>query len=58
MAPFIYRCPSTGLNAQGWIADDPVEAQAESYEAVTCIACTRVHLINPKTGRVLGVDDD
>jgi hypothetical protein len=48
MALFIYRCPSTGLNVQGWIADDPTEGEAESYEVVTCTACTRVHLVNKK----------
>jgi hypothetical protein len=58
MALFIYRCPSTGLNVQGWIADDPTEGEAESYEVVTCTACTRVHLVNPKTSRVLGADED
>jgi hypothetical protein len=58
MASFIYRCPSTGLNVQGWIADDPTEGEAESYEVVTCTACTRVHLVNPKTSRVLGADED
>jgi len=58
MAPLIFRCPSTGLNVQGWIADDPTEGEAESYETVTCTACTRVHLVNPKTGRVLGVNED
>jgi len=49
----VFRCPNTGLNVQGWIADDPAESEAESYEAVTCTACTRLHLINPKTGRML-----
>jgi hypothetical protein len=58
MAVFVYRCPSTGLNVQGWIADDPTEHEAETFEAVTCTACTRVHLINPKTGKVLGADKD
>jgi len=57
MAPFLYRCPNTGLNVQGWVADDPTEGEAELYEAVTCIACTQVHLVNPKTGRVLGTDE-
>jgi hypothetical protein len=27
-------------------------------EAVTCHACARMHLVNPKTGEVLGDDDD
>jgi hypothetical protein len=58
MPSFIYRCPPTGLNVQGWVADDPNEDEAETYEAVTCMACTRVHLVNPKTGKVLGADDE
>jgi hypothetical protein len=58
MVAFVYRCPRTGLNVQGWIADDSTEGEAESYEAVTCTACTRVHLVNPKTGLVLGADKD
>jgi hypothetical protein len=50
--PVVFRCPNTGLNVHGWVADDPTEA--ESYEGVTCTACARLHLINPKTGRLLG----
>ena len=57
MATIIYRCPTTGLNVQGWFADDPGRADADdTYEAVLCTACTKLHLINPKTGRVLGDD--
>ena len=54
MAPFLYRCPNTGLNVQGFTADDPTD----SFEAVTCLACTRVHVVNPRTGKVLGADED
>jgi hypothetical protein len=50
--PVVFRCPNTGLNVHGWVADDPTEG--ESYEGVTCTACARVHLINPKTGKLLG----
>jgi hypothetical protein len=28
-----------------------------AYESVACLACTQVHLINPKTGKVLGVTE-
>ena len=58
MPPFVYRCPKTGLNVQGWVADDPTEGKGETYSAITCTICTRQHLVNPKTGKVLGVDED
>jgi hypothetical protein len=55
---FVFRCPNTGLNVQGWVADDPSEREPGSYEAVTCTACARVHLVDPKAGTVLGSDED
>lgn len=58
MAPFLFRCPNTGLNVQGWVADDPTGQDDENFEPVTCTICTRVHLVNPKTGKVLGADDE
>ena len=27
---------------------------ADSYESVTCPACTRIHLVNKTTGKMLG----
>jgi hypothetical protein len=58
MATFIYRCPNTGMNVQGWTADDPTASDDDAYEAVACTICTQVHLINPNTGKVLGSDED
>jgi hypothetical protein len=54
MPTFLYRCPNTGLRVQGWIADDPTKRAGDSFEAVSCPACRRVHLVNPKSGKVLG----
>ena len=51
MIPFTYRCPRTGQQVQGWAADDLTEG--ETYEPVTCTACARIHLVNPKSGKVL-----
>jgi len=34
------------------VTDDDV------YDLVTCVACTKIHLINPKTGKVLGDEED
>jgi hypothetical protein len=53
MAAFIYRCPATGYNVQAFVADDPTKG-AEAYRSITCTVCGRVHLVNPKTGRVVG----
>jgi hypothetical protein len=58
MPAFLYRCPDTGLNDQGWSADEPVEQADAAYEPVTCTACTPLHLVDPKTGRVLGAEDE
>jgi hypothetical protein len=57
MPPFLFRCPNTGLKVQGWVADDPSDSDQETFEAVTCTACTRVHLVNPKNGKILGDDE-
>jgi hypothetical protein len=57
MPPFLYRCPNTGYRVQGFVADDTSD-DGERYEAVSCIACDRLHYVNPKTGKVLGEDDE
>jgi hypothetical protein len=49
--PFLYRCPITGLNVQGFIAEE-IRDDPKTFEAVTCTVCGRTHLINLKTGRV------
>ena len=51
---FHYRCPSTGQTVQGWSADD-VSDDGDEYQSVACLACAQVHLVNLKTGKVLGV---
>ena len=55
-ARFFYSAaPNTGYRFQGFVAEDVSDnAAPEDYEAITCIACQQVHLVNPKTGRVLG----
>lgn len=50
-----YHCPDTGMRVHGYVVDDPAKNQDEAiYEVVTCSACTRRHLINRKTGEVVG----
>jgi len=44
------------MNVQGWSAEEVDDDQ--TYVSVTCLACQRVHLINPATGKTMGSDDD
>jgi hypothetical protein len=53
MAPFLFRCPTTGQRVQGWIAEE-VSTDDESYLTIECLACRLVHLVNPWTGKTLG----
>ena len=50
MIAFVYCCPATGLKVQGHVAE---LLDGETYEPVTCTACGGIHLVNPKTGKVL-----
>jgi hypothetical protein len=50
---FLYRCPNTSQTVQGWSADE-VTDEGDTYQSFQCMACTRVHLVNLKTGKVLG----
>ena len=54
MAAVIFLCPNMGVPVQGWFADDGAENGGETYEGVTCLACRRVHMVNPRTGKILG----
>ncbi len=49
---FIYRCPTTGHNVQG--STPEVGEGQDHYIAETCLACGRVHLVNPATGKLMG----
>ena len=56
MTPILYRCPNTGQQVQGFVAD--ADLDATEFEAVVCAACAGLHWVSPKTGRVLGVDEE
>jgi hypothetical protein len=56
MGAYLFRCPDTNQRVQGWSAD-AVDPDDDGYEAVTCTACQRVHLVNPNTGKIAGSDE-
>jgi hypothetical protein len=53
--PFMYHCPNTGRRIQEFIAEEM--SGNDTYEAVTCIVCQQVHLVNAATAKVLGQND-
>jgi hypothetical protein len=59
MPPFLYRCPNTGFNVQGFASDeDESEGAGDVFVGVTCLACGFLHLVNPKTGKTPGEDGE
>ena len=57
MPAFTYRCPNTGYRVQGFTPGETVE-DCNAYEAVLCVLCQRMHLVNPATGKVAGEEDE
>ena len=56
---FLCRCPNTGQNVQGWSPDDVTDDNDDgTYQSFECTFCTRVHLFNLKTGKMLGGEED
>jgi hypothetical protein len=49
----LLKCPSTGMHVQHWLGDEPDDSK-NSYRQIPCPACTRIHFINPETGKLLG----
>lgn len=55
MPTLIYRCPITGHNVQGWIAEDiPADPAQQVFVSLRCTACSQMHAVNPATAAVLG----
>jgi hypothetical protein len=59
MTTFLYRCPTTRLKVQGWIADDPTEPEdrAWTHVSIECLACRQTHLVDPSSGKVAGDEE-
>lgn len=52
MVETVFTCPQTGLSVQHRL--DSEAAADDEFVQVVCLACTRLHLINRKTGKLLG----
>jgi hypothetical protein len=57
MAHILFTCATTSMQVQQWL-EDGEDATENEYELIACPACTRLHFLNRKTGKLLGQDDD
>ena len=51
--PIAFLCPNMGVWVESSFAD--TEDSHEIYERVTCLACRQLHMLNLRTGKILGV---
>jgi hypothetical protein len=58
MRIFLFQCPATGLKVQGFAAEAVEHGDRETYELVGCLACGQAHLVDPNTGKTVGVNED
>ena len=47
----VFKCPQTGLNVQHRLTDEPGD---RTHVSVSCPACTRLHLIERTSGKLVG----
>jgi hypothetical protein len=48
--------PQDLLRVQGWVTDEPDRPAKQNHEAVNCLACGGVHLVNPASGKTINED--
>lgn len=54
MQPFVFRCPTTGMNVQAFADQDEKPPAGEArYRMTECLACRGFHLVDPETGELM-----
>ena len=51
---FLFRCPITGSGMRSFLIDEAPSDDPNSSIAVSCLDCGQNHLVNFKTGKVIG----
>jgi hypothetical protein len=41
-----------------WFDDDDDDVPDDAYEVFGCLACAKIHLVNRKTGKLLGHENE
>ncbi len=64
MTSFTYRCPNTGEMVRAFVVIEEIperfifEPEDGPYESMYCEMSRHAHIVNIKTGKVLGEDED
>jgi hypothetical protein len=56
--PIIFSCPSTGDRVQGLLPGDSSGLESDDLHPLPCAACDGIHLVNLRTGSVIGTRRD
>ncbi|QOZ45543.1 hypothetical protein XH89_20185 [Bradyrhizobium sp. CCBAU 53340] len=55
MAHIVFTCPTTAFKVQQWLDEESDDnSLGDQYESIVCPACTKIHFINRRTGKLLG----
>jgi hypothetical protein len=52
--PHLFRCPITESDVQGFLIEETLGNDPNSYTSVRCLACGQMHLVNFTTGKTVG----
>jgi hypothetical protein len=53
VVPFIFRCPTTGLDVQHIFDEAPETNDDRAYVGVRCLACSGIHPVSRNNGRLI-----
>jgi hypothetical protein len=56
--PFVFRCPTTGEEVQGFVAEETHSDDPDANAPLTCLSCGQIHLINLKTRKIAGEENE
>jgi len=54
--PYLFHCPITGSDVQGFLIEEAPSDDPNSCTPVRCLVCGQVHLVNLRTGKTVGED--
>jgi hypothetical protein len=52
--PSLFRCPITGSGVKGFLIEEAPSDDPNSFNAVSCLDCGKIHLVNFRTGKTVG----